>query len=137
MKRFALSLVAVFTLCAQALAADSAPTVPADLETAWQKADVAQCQPTPEKNIAMVSYTQPADGGLMNVRLITTLNGERVSVVEAVLMGPFVVEVKMYVRKGSGWTFYDHQTQESTEASIQHERNELGVTEEQYKKCFD
>jgi len=138
MKRLIVALVTVFAICLQAFAAAPAPTIPADIETAWEKQNSSTCQPTPEKKIEMVVYTQVAvDEPILKVVVITTLNGERISVVNLKLfMGQIPLEANSYVRKDSGWTFYDHESQEVADQMIEHERKELGITKEQYAKCF-
>ncbi|MDO8520945.1 MAG: hypothetical protein Q7S52_02420 [bacterium] len=139
MTRLIVALVAVFALCAQAFAAAPAPTFPADMETAWQKQEGPKCQPSLGKDIAMVAYVSPmGDDGMVKVIVITSLNSEQVSVVNLKLfLGQELVEATSYVRKGSSWMFYDHQSQEIVDKMIEHERSELGITKEQYAKCFN
>lgn len=119
------------TAFASTLAAE--PTLPPDIETAWEKKGPINCTMYPGKSIVGIQYKQKTQDSVRNI-IIFSINGRIIDHREWSRVGKAPATQIRYVKNSAENSWYKYTASEEDEAASRM-RAELGLTSEEITSC--
>jgi hypothetical protein len=109
------------------------PTLPSDIETAWEKTGIITCTKYPGKTLVGTQYRKATAESLRSI-IVFTLNGQKIDQREWSKVGESPPSRIRYVKNSPENNWYEYKESESAASGVRM-RAELGLTNEELASC--